>query len=298
MGEDQGKSTGTMPLLEAWMKSATEFWASMANIGSISTTSGEEKPQQKEAQKSRAQETLESALKMLGSLSSAAGEPETADSIFKGMNVFPGMMSKIAQTAWETYSHFQQQWMETAGRAGSRTEAYKFDDLDKDVFRAWSELYEQEFRKFLHIPQLGLTRFYQERMSLLSDKYTIFQGIIAKFLHILSLPMEKSFKVLEEKVASLADEGNLPQDPNDYYKIWIKVLEGHYMVLFKSPEYTKALGETLDAMEDFLLVRQEMFQDLMQTLPVPTNKEMDDVYKELYLLKKRLKKLEKEHSTG
>lgn len=296
MGEDQGKNTGAMPWLEIWMKSATEFWTSMANIGSAYTASGKEEPQQKDTQKSRTQESLESALKMLGSLSSAAGEPETADSIFKGMNVFPGIINRMAQTSWETYSHFQQQWVDTAGRLGKRSEAYKFDDLDKDVFRSWAELYEQEFRKFLHIPQLGLMRFYQERMSAVTDRYTLFQGTVAEFLQMLSLPMEKAFKGMEERVASMAEEGDMPKDPNEYYKMWIKVLEGHYMTLFKSPEYAKTLGETLDALEDFLLVRQEMLQDLMQTLPVPTNKDMDDLYKELYQLKKRLKELEKNHS--
>ncbi len=295
MGEDQGKNSGTMPLVEAWMKSATEFWTSMANMGSASTTSGREESQEKEAQKSRTQESLESALKMLRSLTSAAGEPETADALYKGMNVFPGIIEKMAQTAWETYSHFQQQWVDTAGRLGRRTEAYQFDDLDKDVFRAWTELYEQEFRKFLHVPQLGLMRFYQERMSKVMDRYTLFQGIISEFLHLLYLPMEKSFKVMEEKVASMAEEGDMPKDPNEYYKMWIKVLEGHYMTLFKSPDYTKALGNTLRAMEDFLLAREEILRDMMQSLPVPTNRDMDELYMEIYQLKKRLRELEKKH---
>ncbi|MFZ0450335.1 MAG: poly(R)-hydroxyalkanoic acid synthase subunit PhaE [Desulfatiglandaceae bacterium] len=298
MGEDQGKSTGSMPLLEAWMESTTELWASIAHIGSASTASRKEESQQKEAQKSRTQESLESALKMLASLSSAAGKPETADALYKGMNVFPGIMNQMAQTAWETYSHFQEQWTETAGRLDKRTAAYKFEDLDKDVFRAWTDLYEQEFRKFLHIPKLGLMRAYQERMGRMTDSYALFQGTVAEFLHILSLPMEKSFKVMEEKVASLADEGNLSQDPNDYYKMWIKVLEGHYMVLFKSPDYTKALGNAMKAMEDFLLAREEILQDMMQSLPVPTNRDMDDLYKEIYQLKKRLRELEKKDSKG
>jgi poly[(R)-3-hydroxyalkanoate] polymerase subunit PhaE len=298
MAEDRGKNTGTMPLLEAWMKSATGFWTSMASGGSASTTSGREGSQQKEAQKSRTQESLESALKMLRSLSSAAGEPETADAVYKGMNIFPGIIDKMARTAWETYSHFQQQWVDTAGRLGRRTEAYQFEDLDKDVFRAWTELYEQEFRKFLHVPQLGLMRFYQERMSKVTDRYTLFQGTIAEFFHILYLPMEKTFKVMEEKVASMAEKGDMPKDPNEYYKMWIKVLEGHYMTLFKSPDYAKALGNTLKAMEDFLLAREGILHDMMQSLPVPTNRDMDDLYKEIYQLKKRLRELEKKDPKG
>jgi archaellum component FlaC len=41
------------------------------------------------------------------------------------------------------------------------------------------------------------------------------------------------------------------------------------------------------------VAKQEFLRDGLQQLPIPTNKDMDDLYKELYLLKKRIKALEK-----
>ena len=38
---------------------------------------------------------------------------------------------------------------------------------------------------------------------------------------------------------------------------------------------------------------QEILEDMLQTLPVPKQREMDELYKEIYLLKKRIKALEK-----
>jgi polyhydroxyalkanoate synthesis regulator phasin len=75
--------------------------------------------------------------------------------------------------------------------------------------------------------------------------------------------------------------------------MWLKILEGHYMTLFKSQEYTQALGKTLGSMEEFTMARQELLQDALQSLPVATDKDMDELYKELYELKKRIKQLEK-----
>jgi polyhydroxyalkanoate synthesis regulator phasin len=46
-------------------------------------------------------------------------------------------------------------------------------------------------------------------------------------------------------------------------------------------------------MEDYMVARQELFRDTLQTFQMPTNKDMDDLYKELYRLKKRVKQLEK-----
>jgi polyhydroxyalkanoate synthesis regulator phasin len=105
--------------------------------------------------------------------------------------------------------------------------------------------------------------------------------------------MEKSFKVLQEKLQSLAQEGLLPKEAKEQYAMWVKILEGHYMSLFKSKEYTDALHNTINKLEDFVLAKNETVRDFMQFLPVPTTKEMDDLYKEFHVLKKRVNQLEK-----
>jgi hypothetical protein len=106
--------------------------------------------------------------------------------------------------------------------------------------------------------------------------------------------MEKSFQVLQEKLVALADEGNLPEDSKVYYQMWIKILEGHYMTLFQSTEYIQSLNKTLGSMSEFSDAKKDLLQDtLLYTLPVPTQKEMDELYKEIYVLKKRIRKLEK-----
>ena len=65
------------------------------------------------------------------------------------------------------------------------------------------------------------------------------------------------------------------------------------MTLFKSPEYLQTLSRTLSTVAEFRTAQQEMLVDAMKSLPIPTNKDMDDLYKEFYLLKKKVKELEK-----
>jgi Poly(R)-hydroxyalkanoic acid synthase subunit (PHA_synth_III_E). len=139
-----------------------------------------------------------------------------------------------------------------------------------------------------------LTRFYQERFNELLDKHNLFETMLAEFLSLLYLPMEKSFKVFQEKLQQMAEEGNIPKETKESYAIWIKILEGHYINLFKSKEYTDALHQTLNKLEDFIIVRNEILQDIFQLLTVVTHKEMDVLYKEFYVLKKRVKELEKQ----
>jgi polyhydroxyalkanoate synthesis regulator phasin len=46
-------------------------------------------------------------------------------------------------------------------------------------------------------------------------------------------------------------------------------------------------------MSEFSKAKKEILQDFLNMLPVPTLKELDELYKEIYLLKKRIKALEK-----
>jgi hypothetical protein len=189
----------------------------------------------------------------------------------------------------------QNHFMEKAGKIGKRTEAYNFDNLDQEVFKALTDIYEKELRQYLKIPPLGLTRFYQERFNEMLDKHNLFETTLAEFLSILYLPMEKSLKVLSEKLQAMAEEGNLPKESKESYGMWLKILEGHYMNLFKSKEYTDALHRTLNKFEDFLIAKNETMRDFLQLLPVVTHNDMDDLYKEFHLLKKRVRELEKQH---
>jgi len=285
MDEKDRSKTDPEALLSAWFKAATEAWGSIARIRHDDSAAFSEKP--------RFQKSLETGFQTWQKLLGLMSDPGVLGSLTKGTSSLPDIAMKMAQTAWEGYFNLQEQWIERMGRIGKSTEAYKFEELDLGSFKVWTEIYEKEFRQLLRIPQLGLSRYYQERMTRALDKLNLFQASIAEFLYLLYLPMEQSSKVVQEKIMELADEGKLPETTQEYYRMWIKVLEGHYMTLFKSPEYIQVMAKALNATEDFMVAKQEFLRDGLQQLPIPTNKDMDDLYKELYLLKKRIKALEK-----
>jgi polyhydroxyalkanoate synthesis regulator phasin len=99
---------------------------------------------------------------------------------------------------------------------------------------------------------------------------------------------------MQEKLTQMAEAGELPDDSKAYYQMWIKILEGHYMTLFKSSEYVSAMSQTLNALENYKMTTEKVLEDILRMLPVPNQKDMDELYKEIYLLKKKVKALEKE----
>ena len=295
MNENEQNKSSPETLFADWMKISTAFWESVASTWPAFNKTGGAAPDAKREDKtSRFQKSWESTQKTWKTWSQIITEPETMKTLFEGTGILPEIFIKIAQTGMNSFVHLQQQWLQRAGKVQESTKSYTFENLDEDAVKMWTKLYETELSKIFNIPQLGLTRFYQEKMIRSVDKFNIFQSNLTEFLRLLSLPMEKSFQVLQEKLADLADDGNLPEDSKVYYHMWIKILEGHYMTLFQSSEYTNIMNKTLHSMSEFSEAKKELLQDtLLYTLPVPTQKEMDELYKEIYLLKKRIKELEK-----
>ena len=295
MDDNKKNRIGPETFLSDWIKISMKFWESTASMwADFNTTSGSKPDSEQDEKTSRLQRSWVSTQKTMKAWSQVISEPETIEALFEGAGIFPEFFLNIVQTGLNRFVHLQQQWLQRAGKAQESTKSYTFENIDEDMIKAWTMLYETELRKFFNIPQLGLTRFYQEKMIRSVDKFNIFQSNLTEFLRLLSLPMEKSFQILQEKLTELADEGHLPEDSKVYYQMWIKILEGHYMTLFQSSEYTNSLNNTLYSMSEFSEAKKELLQDtLLYMLPIPTQKEMDELYKEIYLLKKRIKELEK-----
>ena len=152
---------------------------------------------------------------------------------------------------------------------------------------------ENEFRKFLKVPPLGLTRFYQEKAAHFLDQSNLFQGAVAEFVYVVFSPIERSFKMMQQELQEMTRDGNLPENSKEYYRMWLKILEENYMNVLTSRDFTQILSNTLDAIEGYTLAGQNLLRDVLQMLQVPTNREMDEVYKELHKLKKRVKQIEK-----
>jgi polyhydroxyalkanoate synthesis regulator phasin len=75
--------------------------------------------------------------------------------------------------------------------------------------------------------------------------------------------------------------------------MWVKVLEGHYMTLFQTPEYVETLSKTLNSLSAYQTARNAVIEDMLAGLPIPTRTEIDALYEEIHRLKRRLRALEK-----
>lgn len=98
---------------------------------------------------------------------------------------------------------------------------------------------------------------------------------------------------LAENVAKKVTDGVEVTSILDLYQEWMNISDKVYVSLFESNDYSKLMAEVgamqMKLRKDINLQTEKMFKDI----PVATRSEMDDVYKTIYDLKKKVRQLEK-----
>lgn len=203
---------------------------------------------------------------------------------------------KIMESMAETFKSFQEKGLEQAQAVKNTWADVDFQKIDKEAFKKWESFYQNELSKIIGMPQIGLGREYQEKMAGAFDKYNLFNAALIEFFYFLYLPMEKTFLLMQKDLEEMAAQGNLPENTEEYYNMWLKKLEKHYMSMFHSTEYVSVMAKTLETMAQFKSARDLVLEDVVSSMPVPTKTEIDELYKEVAELKRKVKRLEKENS--
>jgi hypothetical protein len=164
------------------------------------------------------------------------------------------------------------------------------EKLQSEALTAFADFHEKAIQPILKMPQVGLTRVYQEKFNLFVDKFNTYLLAVAEFQQLLSAPMEKSLIMMKKEFAR---KDQVADDFKTHYAKWIEILEGLYKSLFISDEYRQALARLLSDTAAFKTTANDVLITFLAFLPIPNNQDMDEIYKELYTLKKQGKEAAK-----
>jgi len=291
----QENSTNFDSVIHSWMESITRMVNDL--VTGLPSDEASVSPAEVKAEEHfgyKAQDIMASAVKNLKTITSSMSTPESIAALLKGAGDLPEILVQTANSSFRRFVEVQQKIVERAGRVGDVGAAYKVEDLDENMFQVWQEVYERELQRFFYIPQVGLTRSYQEHWNRALDKYYIFQTRSAEFMRLLGMPFRQSLSLLQEKISDMAEAGDLPEDSQVYYQMWIKVLEGHFMTLFQGTEYVQSLSDTLSSLADYTTARNAVFEEIAGMLPLARRSELDELAREVHELKKRTRRLEQQ----
>lgn len=301
MAADAPDANEIATFIESWMATATRFWKELAetqdapvDIPSFVFKQQEEPGAAGDGDRFKTYKTWETSFANFASMLRLMTLPENQEAMMKGASALSETMIQATGDYLDYISEFQSQLVHTLGKISDHTTAYNYDDLDHRAFESFRELYRTELQKYLHIPKLGLPRQFHEQLSQLADRSNIFSSHLTELLFLFVLPFENTNRDMQERTRQMLERGEFAADAKQLYNEWIRVLEGHFMELLKSPEYTRVLNNTISSLASYKDVKNKLINSFLKELQVPTNHEMDAVYRDLYEMKKQIKELSRQ----
>ena len=162
-----------------------------------------------------------------------------------------------------------------------------------NIFHNNYNAFDSTFGRVFNMPPVGKDR---EKIRLLQRTYDDMAVYMAKYIEYQHAMYLTSLRALEKLIRMVArkiktDELN---SFDQVFELWVDINEKEYLELGKTKEYSRLQGELMSA---GLNVRTHYFKLMelyLYDFPVAVRSEMDDLYKTVYELKKKIKNLEKQ----
>lgn len=291
----QSKEIGNF--VESWLTMAKNFWPEPGHresgLGSSGLRFDGDHGDQSGGDRHKTYKTWENSIHNSISFFKLMMAPENQDTLYRSVSAYNEALTQSVGDSLENFLEFQGQAVKSFAKVGEHTKAYTLDDLDHSAFESFRELYRSELQKYLKVPKIGLPREYHERFSELADKSTLFFSHLIELVYQFTTPFERTNRVMQDKIKKMLEGGELVEDPKQVYNDWIKILEGHFLDMLKSKEYTDVLNNTITSLAAYKGVKNSVTDVFLKEMQIPTGREMDEVYKDIYTMKKKIRELAK-----
>jgi hypothetical protein len=198
-------------------------------------------------------------------------------------------MMKELENLWRRFS--QEQMASFKNKAATSAAAFFQEEQSPDLQNRWQNFIREEIMRCFHMTPIGPLRQYQGKFMRCMEAFAEWEAASQAFTSLLNRPMTQSLADMQEKIRDQLDAG-IPVE--NLFPLWIPLLEKRYLALFRSDEFMAALHGALKAKTALTIAGEGMMEDILKAAHVPTLHDMDDLSREVYLLKKRVQTLEKE----
>ncbi|MBF0538870.1 MAG: hypothetical protein HQL03_11545 [Nitrospirae bacterium] len=215
--------------------------------------------------------------------------PDMASEILKQTSDLVETWGKAANNLVNPWVEAYQKNLDIALDASSAADP----NASMNMFHTVYSAFDKTFGKAFKTPQVGKDREKLELILKTMDMYSVYTARSAEFQHKMYLSGEKAMKKVIDKLAEKIKAGEQVKSYNDFYKLWTDITENEYFELFNTEDFSKIQGQLLDSALDFRRYYHKLIELYLVDLPIPVRTEMDDVYKTIHDLKRRVRTLEK-----
>jgi polyhydroxyalkanoate synthase subunit PhaE len=144
----------------------------------------------------------------------------------------------------------------------------------------------------LNMPGLGLNREKQEKMQKAMVLGMDYQKVMAEFQTLMNQSSAKAADLFKERLITMAKEGKPLESLRDLHVLWVDCSEESNALTVSSKEYQEINPRLTKALFTLQKHVQDMTDDTMSSLNMPTRKELNSAYLQIHDLKKKVRKLE------
>ena len=195
--------------------------------------------------------------------------------------------------AGELYTGFMNAVLESMNAANTGNDSHEeLNEIYEKMTRRYLAFYEESMGKFLSVPQFGIPRESLQQVMAAVDAYYRFMVAIGDFLLKFNIPLKDAFEVLTKTVKEREDSGEGFKSAKEIYDFAVNMLDEKYDAHIKSPEGVKIVVDVVEKYLDFKKKSDAVRDSCFKSLSIPTSKEMEDVYRGIYDLRKKTRKQE------
>lgn len=164
-------------------------------------------------------------------------------------------------------------------------------DSTREFFSAWQKTCEDSFGRAPEITAVGPSREKYEKamkgFSLFIDLYATWADSLSD---INTLSLEAMTKMQDRTVDLKSETG--PERSRELYDIWMETYSGIFNEFLKSDHFASDMGKFMSVFTDVQRYNREMVEEnLLVPSNLPTKTDIDEIYKELYHLRKQVREL-------
>jgi class III poly(R)-hydroxyalkanoic acid synthase PhaE subunit len=147
----------------------------------------------------------------------------------------------------------------------------------------------QEGMSWLQMPAFGYLREHQEHYQKMAVAFAEFQEATKRYNALIMKSSQRSFEILENKIAERAEPGRQIDSMRALYDLWVDAAEEAYAEVALSDEFRKVYGDVVNSQ---MRVRSQLQQEVERIgvdLGMPTRTELNSVHKRLHDLRRELR---------
>lgn len=160
-------------------------------------------------------------------------------------------------------------------------------ETTQELFDSWLKIYESTYGRLLKAPAIGPAREKTEKiMQGIPNLAKLYASFADSAANVQNVFMEATRKTQEKAIEAK------PENPRDLYSIWLETYSDTFKEFLKSGHFAADMGKFMSDLMDVQQYNKNMLEEnVLKPMNLPTKTDIEEIYKELYLLKKKVKEL-------